>query len=51
VKLLLDEASPFALYRRLRDAGRGVEHVIGLARRATGDIRELVACAGAKIAA
>ena len=37
MKLLLDEALPFALYRRLRDAGKEVEHVIALGQRGAGD--------------
>ena len=37
MKLLLDEASPFALYRRLRHAGKEVEHVISLGQRGAGD--------------
>ena len=37
MKLLLDEALPFALYGRLRDAGKEVEHVIALGQRGAGD--------------
>jgi hypothetical protein len=33
VKVLLDENFPLALYRRLRDAGKNVEHVIALGQR------------------
>jgi Domain of unknown function (DUF5615) len=37
VKFLLDENFPLALYRRLRDAGKDVEHVIALGQRGVGD--------------
>jgi hypothetical protein len=37
VKFLLDENFPLALYRRLRDAGKEVEHVIALGQRGIGD--------------
>jgi hypothetical protein len=37
VKLLLDENFPLALYRRLRDAGQDVEHVIVMGQRGVGD--------------
>jgi len=37
VKFLLDENFPLALYRRLREAGKEVEHVIALGQRGLGD--------------
>lgn len=37
MRLLLDENFPLALYRRLRDAGKEVEHVIALGQRGVGD--------------
>lgn len=37
MKFLLDENFPLALYRRLRDAGKDVEHVIALGQRGAGD--------------
>jgi predicted nuclease of predicted toxin-antitoxin system len=37
VKFLLDENFPLALYRRLREAGKEVEHVIALGQRGVGD--------------
>jgi len=37
VRFLLDENFPLALYRRLRDAGKEVEHVIALGQRGVGD--------------
>ena len=37
MRLLLDENFPLALYRRLRDAGQDVEHVITLGQRGIGD--------------
>lgn len=37
MKFLLDETFPFALYRRLRDAGKEVEHVVALGQRGVGD--------------
>jgi uncharacterized protein DUF5615 len=37
VKFLLDENFPLALYRRLRDAGKDVEHIIALGQRGIAD--------------
>ena len=37
MRLLLDENFPLALYRRLRDSGQDVEHVITLGQRGIGD--------------
>ena len=37
MKFLLDENFPLALYHRLRDAGKDVEHVIALGQRGVGD--------------
>jgi hypothetical protein len=37
MKFLLDESFPFALSRRLRGAGKEVEHVIALGQRGGGD--------------
>lgn len=37
MRLLLDENFPLALYRRLRDAGQDVEHVITMGQRGIGD--------------
>jgi len=37
VKFLLDENFPLAFYRRLRDAGKDVEHVIALGQRGVHD--------------
>ena len=37
MRFLLDENFPLALYRRLRDAGKEVEHVIALGQRGVGD--------------
>jgi len=37
LKFLLDENFPLALYRRLRGAGREVEHVIALGQRGVRD--------------
>lgn len=45
MKFLLDENLPLALYRRLREAGNEVEHVIALGPRGVGDgiLRERLA--------
>jgi len=37
VKILLDENFPLALYRKLRDAGKQVEHIIALGQRGVTD--------------
>lgn len=37
MKFLLDENFPLALYRRLREAGKDVEHVIALGQRGARD--------------
>ena len=37
MRLLLDENFPLALYRRLRDSGHDVEHVIAIGQRGIGD--------------
>lgn len=37
MKFLLDENFPLALYRRLRDTGKEVEHIIALGQRGVGD--------------
>lgn len=37
MRLLLDENFPLALYRRLRDAGQDVEHVIAIGQQGIGD--------------